>query len=688
MGMICIIAEKPSVVAELARIVGAGKRETGYIEGNGYIVTWAIGHLVTLAMPQQYGIDGFRKEDLPLVPNPFKLVVRQIKKDGEYVNDPAAVRQLSVIRQCFNRSEKIIVATDAGREGELIFRYIHSYLNCDKPFQRLWISSLTDKAIRDGFGKLRHGGEFDSLYEAGRSRSDADWLVGINASRALSISAGRNGFSLGRVQTPTLSIICKRYLENKAFTSVPFWRIEAIAEKGNVQWKAVSEQTFAQREAALSVADAILSENKSADGNGLLSVSKVERKEVRDEPPLLYDLTSLQKDANKKYGLSADATLSLAQSLYEKKLATYPRTGSRYIGEDVFEEIPDLLVFCRTLLGLESTVSSMPDNGLNSHSVDASKVTDHHALLVTGNVPGQLSDNEKKIYRMVATRMLEAFSEASLKIRVTAILTGAGVDFNVKAEKLSVPEWRSILNEEQENAGEYSSTLPDFKEGDKLEVCKVDVTEHKTKPKPLFSESTLLSASENAGRDIEDGAVRKAIDGCGIGTPATRAGIIETLLLRDYIRREKKTLVPTDKGLAVYQIVKDKQIANAEMTGQWEMALAGIENGDRDARSFNEAIKNYTGQICREILGTSVIQREDSELFVCPVCGKKSVRIYPKVAKCTQEECDFKVFRNVCGKTLSDAEVRRLLTDGRTPTLKGLTGKSGKKIQCQSGVEA
>lgn len=680
MGMICIIAEKPSVAAELARIVGAGKRETGYIEGNGYIVTWAIGHLVTLAMPQQYGIDGFRKEDLPLVPKPFKLVVRQIKKDGEYVNDPAAVRQLSVIRHCFNRSEKIIVATDAGREGELIFRYIHSYLNCDKPFLRLWISSLTDKAIRDGFGKLRPGNEFDSLYEAGRSRSEADWLVGINASRALSISAGRNGFSLGRVQTPTLSIICKRYLENKAFTSVPFWRVEAIAEKDNVQWKAVSEQTFEQREAALSAADAILPDNRSADGKGLLSVSKVERKEVRDEPPLLYDLTSLQKEANKKYGLSADATLSLAQSLYEKKLTTYPRTGSRYIGEDVFEEIPDLLAFCRTLPGLEDTVGGMPDKGLNRHSVDASKVTDHHALLVTGNVPGQLSDNEKKIYRMVAVRMLEAFSEASLKIRVTAVLTGAGVDFNMKAEKLSVPGWRSILNEKQEDDGEYSGTLPDFKEGDKLEVCKVDVTEHKTKPKPLFSEATLLSAMENAGRDIEDGAVRKAIDGCGIGTPATRAGIIETLLLREYIRREKKTLVPTDKGLAVYQIVKDKQIANAEMTGQWEMALAGIENGERDARSFGEAIRNYTGQICRELLDTTIIPKEESELFVCPVCGRKTVRIYPKVAKCTQEGCDFKVFRNVCDKMLSDAEVRRLLTDGRTPTLKGLTGKSGKKF--------
>ena len=631
-------------------------------------------------MPQQYGIDGFRKEDLPLVPKPFKLVVRQIKKDGEYVNDPAAVRQLSVIRHCFNRSEKIIVATDAGREGELIFRYIHSYLNCDKPFQRLWISSLTDKAIRDGFGKLRPGNEFDSLYEAGRSRSEADWLVGINASRALSISAGRNGFSLGRVQTPTLSIICKRYLENKAFTSVPFWRVEAIAEKDKVQWKAVSEQTFEQREAALSVADAILSDNRSADEKGLLSVSKVERKEVRDEPPLLYDLTSLQKEANKKYGLSADATLSLAQSLYEKKLTTYPRTGSRYIGEDVFEEIPDLLAFCRILPGLEDTVGVMPDNRLNRHSVDASKVTDHHALLVTGNVPGQLSDNEKKIYRMVAARMLEAFSEASLKIRVTAVLTGAGVNFNVKAEKLPVPGWRSILNEKQEDDGEYSGTLPDFKEGDKLEVCQVDVIEHKTKPKPLFSEATLLSAMENAGRDIEDGAVRKAIDGCGIGTPATRAGIIETLLLREYIRREKKTLVPTDKGLAVYQIVKDKQIANAEMTGQWEMALAGIENGERDARSFGEAIRNYTGQICRELLDATIIPKEESELFVCPVCGRKTVRIYPKVAKCTQEGCDFKVFRNVCGKMLSDAEVRRLLTDGRTPTLKGLTGKSGKKF--------
>ena len=341
MSTICIIAEKPSVARELATIVGADKKENGYIEGNGYIVTWAIGHLVTLAMPEAYGYGKFDKDELPLLPEPFRLVARQIRNDKEYTDDPAAIRQLTVIKNCFSRSEAIIVATDAGREGELIFRYVYSYLNCNKPFKRLWISSLTDKAIREGLSSLRAGSEFDNLYRAGKARSEADWLVGINASRALSISAGRNGYSLGRVQTPTLSIICKRYLENKKFQSVPYWKLEAAIEKDNMKLKAVSDTNYNSRDKALSAVKAILEDDYATAGKGLLSVSKVERKAVQSEPPLLYDLTTLQKEANRKHGFSADATLSIVQNLYEQKLTTYPRTGSRYISDDIFEQIPD-----------------------------------------------------------------------------------------------------------------------------------------------------------------------------------------------------------------------------------------------------------------------------------------------------------------------------------------------------------
>ena len=588
METICIIAEKPSVAKELADIVGADKREHGFLTGNGYIVTWAIGHLVTLASPGVYGFDKFDSKDLPLTPEPFRLMVRQIRRDKGYTDDPAAVKQLSIIKNCFDRSDNLIAATDAGREGELIFRYIYTYLNCNKPFKRLWISSLTDKAIREGLSALRPGNEFDSLYLAGKSRSEADWLVGINASRALSISAGKNGYSLGRVQTPTLSIICKRYLENKGFKSVPYWKLEAGIDREGIFWKVVSETEYARRDEALSAVNAILTDNIAQDGKGFLSVSKVERKAVRNEPPLLYDLTTLQKDANKKYGFSADTTLSLAQTLYEKKLTTYPRTGSRYISEDIFEGIPDLIRFAGEISGYGAIARELLSTSLNRRCVDATKVTDHHALLVTGTTPDSLSGDEEKIYKMILSRMLEAFSEAARKEMLQIRLETSGIPFVLNVQTVTYKGWRNVLDEKdlQEEEGETADRLPDFVEGEKATIAELHEVGHKTKPKPLFTDSTLLSAMENAGKDVEDSESRKAMSECGIGTPATRAGIIETLIIRGYIRRDKKNLIPTDKGLSVHEIVKDKQIANAEMTGRWEVALSEIEKGGQNAGDF------------------------------------------------------------------------------------------------------
>lgn len=680
MSTICIIAEKPSVARELAAIVGADRKDNGYIEGNGYVVTWAIGHLVTLAMPEAYGYGKFDKDELPLIPKSFRLVVRQIRDGKEYTDDPAAIRQLSVIKNCFNKSDAIIVATDAGREGELIFRYVYSYLNCSKPFKRLWISSLTDKAIREGLSSLRAGNKFDNLYRAGKARSEADWLVGINASRALSISAGRTGYSLGRVQTPTLSIICKRYLENRNFRSVPYWKLEAVIEKDNMKLKAVSDTNYDNRDEALSAVEAILTDDNATGGKGLLSVSKVERKSVASEPPLLYDLTTLQKEANRKHGFSADTTLSIAQTLYEKKLTTYPRTGSRYISEDVFEEIPELIRFAGNHYGFAQTADTLLKSMLNRHSVDASKVTDHHALLVTGNSPSGLNADEDKIYRMILSRMLEAFSESSQKDTVQVLLESAGIGFVLKTGTVTRKGWRAVLDEKSEDEEAMTDRLPDFQEGERLVASELHDTEHKTKPKPLFTEATLLGAMENAGRDVEDGEARKAMSECGIGTPATRASIIETLIIREYIRRDKKTLVPTDKGLAVYDIVKGKHIANAEMTGQWELALSKIENGGQDAEDFNKDIREYTGKICREILQCGISSVDGQSLLACPLCKKDTVRIYPKVAKCTDKECAFKVFREICGKILSDKDIQFLLSKGKTSVLKGLVGKSGKKF--------
>ena len=314
---ICIIAEKPSVARDIARIVEANNRQDGFLEGNGYVVTWAMGHLITLAMPEAYGFSAYKAEDLPIRPNPFLLVVRQVRKDKEYISDPAALKQLKVIRSCFDKADRIVVATDAGREGELIFRYIYQHLGCRKPFDRLWISSLTDKAIREGLSNLKPGNHYDNLYYSAKARSEADWLVGINASRALSI-ARRGGYSLGRVQTPTLAMVCRRYIENRDFSSVPYWKLSVHTEKEGISLKAVGCKDY-ENEASAQAALATLRSQSQ------LTVESVARKVTHTAPPLLYDLTALQKEANRRHGFSADKTLSIAQSLYEKKITTYPR---------------------------------------------------------------------------------------------------------------------------------------------------------------------------------------------------------------------------------------------------------------------------------------------------------------------------------------------------------------------------
>ena len=354
----CIIAEKPSVARDIARIVGANSKQDRYMEGYGFLVTWAMGHLITLAMPESYGFSTYKAEDLPIRPNPFQLVVRQARRDKEYISDPAALKQLKVIRSCFDKADRIIVATDAGREGELIFRYIYQYLNCKKTFDRLWISSLTDKAIREGLSNLKPGNYYDNLYYSAKARSEADWLVGINASRALSI-ARKGGYSLGQVQTPTLAMVCRRYIENRDFSSVPYWKLYALIEKEGVSLKAVGKEDYESEASAQTALATLRSQSRLKVESVTRRVDEHGRIKVGGTPPpLLYDLTALQKEANRRHGFSADKTLSIAQSLYEKKITTYPRTGSRYISEDVFEEVPALL-----------RKTGMPQSNLLNHIV-------------------------------------------------------------------------------------------------------------------------------------------------------------------------------------------------------------------------------------------------------------------------------------------------------------------------------
>ena len=663
-----IIAEKPSVAREIARIVGATKREEGYFEGGGYAVTWAFGHLVQLAMPDGYGIRGFVRDNLPVIPDTFTLVPRQVKTEKGYKPDSSVVTQIKTVARLFKESEQIIVATDAGREGELIFRYLYHYTGCTTPFVRLWISSLTDKAIREGLRNLEAGDKYDNLYLAAKARSESDWLVGINGTQALSIAAGHGTYSVGRVQTPTLAMVCARYWENRRFTPEAFWQLHIATDgcdEGTVKFS--SSEKWKEKESATELYNKV----KSA---GTATVTKAERKEKTEETPLLYDLTTLQKEANAKHGFTAEQTLEIAQKLYEKKLITYPRTGSRYIPEDVFAEIPKLLAFIGSLPEWKGKLQ--PKAVPTRRSLDGGKVTDHHALLVTGEKPLFLSKEDSTVYQMVAGRMIEAFSEKCIKD--TAIVTAecAGVEFTVKGNVIRQAGWRAVYGVEDKE----ETAILGWREGDTLTLKGCSITEGKTKPKPLHTEATLLSAMETAGKDIEDDALRQALKDCGIGTPATRAAIIETLFKRGYMERCKKSLVPTEKGLALYSVVKTMRIADVAMTGEWEKNLARIERGELPAETFRREIEAYTREITSELLSCDkLFSRRDSG-YKCPKCGTGSMQFYGKVIRCDNAECGLPVFRLKANRTLSDDEIKDLLTDGHTKLLKGFKSKQGKSF--------
>lgn len=677
--MIVIIAEKPSVARELAQIVGANRREDGYISGNGYCVTWAFGHLVQIVTPESDV--PWKAENLPILPSGFYLEPGQkVGPDGKRQPDEGYVHQLEVIKRLFDECEYIINAGDAGREGELIQRYIYAYVGCTKPVKRLWISSLTDKAIKDGLAQLHESSEFDTLYAAGKARSEADWLVGINATRALSIIAGKGVRSLGRVQTPTLAMVCKRYLENRDFVPQPFWNIRVTAAKDGVPFKAVTKERLLEREKA----EAALAKVQEL---GQLTVTKMEKKEKSLNPPYLHDLTSLQKEANKRLNLAAQDTLDIAQKLYEKKVLTYPRTGSKFVPEDVFATLPSLIAQQQAHARFGKAAAALQGQQLNKHSVDATKVTDHHALLPTEVVPQGLSEMEQKVYDLVVARLLEAVSPKCDMISTNVELDADGIVFSAKGNIIVNPGWKAVLNDKPEKAKEgeeEEQDLPPFAVGDITPINEIECVEGKTKPKPLHTEATLLEAMEHAGKEVEDEDLKSALKDVGIGTPATRAGEIETILKRGYIVRDKKALVPTAIGLAIYQTVKDKYIANVEMTGRWETSLSKIVDGKVSAQAFDESIRRYAQALTSEILAISdvslkaaVMAEAEPDAIKCPKCGGP-MRVWDTNVKC--KVCGHSIWRTVAGKELSEATMKKVITTGHTQVLKGFKSKAGKEF--------
>lgn len=680
-----IIAEKPSVAKEIAHIVGADKREEGYMQGNGYYVTWAFGHLVQPFMPETYGMKGFHAENLPVIPDPFVLVPRQVKTENGYKPDAGVLAQIKIIGKLFDSSERIIVATDAGREGELIFRYLYAYLGCQKPFDRLWISSLTDTAIREGLLNLRDGKEYDNLYHAAKARSEADWLVGINGTQALTIAAGRGTYSVGRVQTPTLGMVCERYWEHKRFESKPFWQVHfgvVDADSGNIL-KFTSANRWTDKATATDIY------NKVKD-TGSAIITKVVTKRKVEKAPLLYDLTTLQKEANSQHGFTAEHTLSIAQKLYEAKFITYPRTSSRYISDDVFATLPKLFKNLENHSEYGEKVKLLPDSeDYSKNSVNAAKVTDHHALLITENAAIGLFKDEKIVYDMILCRMIEAFSADCIKdITSVTAQVDHDVEFGISGSIIRQTGWRALSLKEKNNRQDKDAdatdnevkdqVIPNWQEGQHITLSGCTITEGKTKPKPLHTESTLLAAMETAGKEIEDDTMRQAMKDSGIGTPATRAAIIETLLKREYMVRQQKKLVPTEKGLALHSVVKNMAIANVEMTGKWEAELAKIERGEASADGFTHSIEGYTREITAELLGCDRLFSHKDSGCLCPKCKQGTMQFFGKVVRCSSKECGMPVFKQVAGKLLTDTDITDLLTKGKTRTLNGFTSKQGK----------
>ncbi|AZA92972.1 DNA topoisomerase 3 [Chryseobacterium nakagawai] len=675
--MKAIIAEKPSVAKEIAQLLGAHEKKDGYLSGNGYCVTWALGHLIALGMPEDYGIRGFNKASLPIFPNPFILTSKKLKKPNGYEPDPSALKQLNTIQQVINQCSSIIVATDAGREGELIFRYIYHYLQCNKPFERLWISSLTEKAIQEGFSKLQPGDAFDGLYQAAKARSEADWLVGINATQALTIAGNQDVYSLGRVQTPTLALICQRFFQHQNFTKQKYFQIQLSHRKEYTDFTSLSLLQWEEKKQAEQI-------QKSIEREGRAVVEDVSVKTEQEQSPLLFDLTELQKEANRKLGLSADEVLQTAQSLYEKQFITYPRTGSKYIPEDVWTDIPELVRILNQTEPFKAAITHLKFGNFNKRIVNDLKVTDHHGLLITTKIPSALSATEKVIYEMIAYRLLESLSHTCTK-QVTQIqIKVHHYEFQINGSKILNQGWRAIKgilsdNENYINKNEVLTELPEFKIGDELKISKTDLLEKTTQPPKLYTEADLLSAMENAGRSIENKEEQKALSNIGTGTPATRASIIETLLSRNYIIRKSKTLHPTDKGLQVYHLVKDKKIANVQMTAEWEIAMDRIEKGELNKTQFINEIQAYTVEITNELLSLHIPQENIPQLK-CPKCQQYNLIIKDKIIKCPDEKCNWILFRTICGVQLSIKDLTLLLTQNKTSLIKNMKSKNGKKF--------
>ena len=696
-----VVAEKPSVARDLAdTLPGSFAKEETHYESDEYIVTFAVGHLVQLVDPEEYDekLKKWRMADLPIVPEEFKLAPRDAK----------AKKQLKAIHKLMKREDvdRIINACDAGREGELIFAYIYETAGIDKPVQRLWVSSMTKQAIREGFERLRPGEELQPLEAAARSRSEADWLIGMNATRAATIR-GRawvgGVVSLGRVQTPTLAMMVKREREIQAFTPEPYRLVRAKFDpRYEGMWFEGDEtRIFGD----LARAEQIVDKVTGKDG----TVEKMEQKEQSERPPLLYDLTSLQRDANRRFGFSARRTLQAAQSLYEdKKAITYPRTSSRYLSGDM---VPFLKPTAETLVPIgEFAAAARYVLGLDQlplqRVVNDARVSDHHAIIPTDveHDVTRFSPDERRVFDLVARRFLAVFHPSARYQRTEVVTLVEEERFRTRGKITLEPGWRGVYGLESEvdkQAGksdedsDESAELPKLEQGQTVNCVNAEFEDKLTKPPPRYTEATLLSAMETAGKRIDDEELREAMKDSGLGTPATRAETIEVLIRREYIERAGKELQPTPKGLQVITMLEEHPLTSPELTGDWEKRLSDIEHGSGDRKEFIKGIVDLTTQTVEQIaaLDKEKLRPERVELGPCPRCGaetgeiiKENSRAYGCTSWKSREEpgCGYVIWKRVAGRTITPEIARQLIENGRTnEVLSGFRSKAGKPFRAR-----
>ena len=619
--MIVCVAEKPSVGRDIARVLGANTQHDGYMEGNGYQVTWTFGHLCALLDPHEYSElwKGWNLSSLPMVPARFGIKVSE---------DKGVQKQFNTIKNLIARADEVINCGDAGQEGELIQRWVYQKAGCKVPVKRLWISSLTEDAIREGFQKLKDQSEYQRLYEAGMMRAIGDWLLGMNATRAYTlryakgVGKDRQVLSIGRVQTPTLALIVKRQHEIEHFVPRTYWELKTIYRDTTFSAQLpVEEDDYAIT--TLEKGQALVDSIKDLP----LEITSVEKKKGTEFAPRLFDLTSLQVECNKKFGLSADDTLKVIQSLYEKHVTTYPRVDTTYLSDDIYPKVPatlqgikDYFPQVEPLLPLKADGKKSADSLPKSKKVfDNKKVTDHHAIIHTGQRPDNLSELERKVYNLVALRFIAAFYP-DCEVSNTTVLAKAGeVDFKVTGRQILKMGWREIFAKEklEDEPQEEQKSLPAFVKGESG-PHQPQLQEKTTTPPKYYTEATLLRAMETAGKTVDDEELRDAMKENGIGRPSTRAAIIEKLFQRKYIVREKKNIKATELGINLIQTIISPLLKSAELTGRWEKKLREIERGSFTAQQFLDELKQMTTEVVREV-------KADKAGMRCPICGKGTI---------------------------------------------------------------